>query len=281
MLEFACHTWAFNDLPLPEALGTIARLGFRYVDIGSGPHLNAAKAAADPRRVAAEIKADLELFNLKLSDLYLMLPRISVPEEDKRRKDIDLFKALIPFAQALGAPGVTVSPGVIQPAEDEEAYDRTAVALREMLTITRATGLAMSIEPHMDSMAQAPDIALKLLKDVPGLKLTVDWAHLMCQNINHKEIVQLLPHARHIQIRQAARAQLQTPFERGRIDIPRVMTALHEAQYAGVVCVEYMKMPGWHGMLEVNNIRESARMRDELRKARDKQMPESEKTPNS
>lgn len=281
MLEFACHTWAFNELALPEALGTIARLGFRYVDIGSGPQLNAQKAAADPRRVAGEIKADLELFNLRLSDLYLMLPRISVAEEDKRRRDIDLFKALVPFAQALGAPGVTVSPGVIQPAEDEEAYERTTAALREMMTVVRAAGLALSIEPHMDSMAQQPEAALRLVKDVPGLRLTVDWAHLICQNIHHNEIVKLLPHTRHVQIRQAARAQLQTPFERGRIDIPRVVTALKDARYEGIVCVEYMKMPGWHGMMDVNNLRESARMRDELRKARDKQFQESEPTATS
>ena len=26
MIEFACHTWAFNDLTLPEALGTIAEI---------------------------------------------------------------------------------------------------------------------------------------------------------------------------------------------------------------------------------------------------------------
>ena len=51
MTEFSCHTWAFNDLTLPEALGTIARLGFRYVDIGSGASLNAARAAERPQAV--------------------------------------------------------------------------------------------------------------------------------------------------------------------------------------------------------------------------------------
>src|SRR6187549_3830331 len=102
MLEFACHTWAFNDLILPEALGTIARMGFRYVDIGSGAHINSQRAAADPRKEAADIRSDLEAFNLDVSDLYLMLPRISLADEDRRRKEIDLYKALVPFAQALG-----------------------------------------------------------------------------------------------------------------------------------------------------------------------------------
>jgi sugar phosphate isomerase/epimerase len=267
-MDFACHTWAFNDLTLTEALGTIARLGFRYVDIGSGPHLNAAKAAADSERVAAEIKVDLDLFNLKLSDLYLMLPRISGADEDKRRKDIDLYKALIPFARALGTPGITLSPGLAQPPEDTDAYERTVSALREMVDAAKPANLRISIEPHMDSIAQKPEVALKLVNDVPGLMLTVDWAHLVVQDVFHDEIVKLLPHARHVQLRQAARAQLQTPFERGRIDIRKVVADLIAANYSGVVCVEYMRIPGWHGMIEVNAIRESARLRDELRDAR-------------
>jgi hypothetical protein len=31
-----------------------------------------------------------------------------------------------------------------------------------------------------------------------------------------------------------------------------------------------MNTPGWHGMIAVNAVRESARMRDELREARDR-----------
>lgn len=271
MIEFACHTWAFNDLTLPEALGTIARMGFRYVDIGSGPSLNAPRAAENPRHAAADILDDLELFNLKLSDLYLMLPRISLADEARQSKELELFKALIPFAVALGTPGITLSPGLAHPAEDEEAHDRTVVALREMVKAGQTAGLAVSIEPHLDSMAQTPDAALKFIKDVPGLQLTLDWAHMICQDIFHDDIIKLLPHTRHIQIRQAAREQLQVPFARGRIDTGRVMESLIVlAGYDGVVCIEYMKTPGWHGMETVNPVIECAAMRDALRDARDK-----------
>lgn len=270
MLEFACHTWAFTDLTLPEALGTIARLGFRYVDIGSGSNLNTARAAENPRKEAADIRADLDLFNLKVSDLYLMLPRISLPEEARRQKELDHFKALLPFAVALGTPGITLSPGLIHPAEDVEAIDRVTAALRDMVKWGTEAGLAVSIEPHMDSMAQTPEVALKLVKDVPGLKLTLDWAQMVCQDVFHEAIIQLLPHTRHIQIRQAARAQLQTPFERGRIDVQQVVKDVLAAGYKGVVCVEYMNTPGWHGMIAVNAVLESAKMRDALRDARNK-----------
>jgi len=269
MLEFACHTWAFNDFTLPEALGTIARLGFRYADIGSGANLNTQRAAENPRKAADDIRADLDLFNLKISDLYLMLPRISLPDEDKRGREIELFKALVPFAAALGTPGITLSAGLAHPADDDEAPDRVVAALREMVKAGKDMRLRISIEPHMDSMAQTPEQALKFIQEVPGLTLTLDWAQMVCQDVFHADILTLLPHTAHIQMRQAARAQLQTPFDRGRIDVKKVVQDLIAADYQGIVSVEYMNTPGWHGMVAVNAIQESARMRDELRAARD------------
>lgn len=271
MLEFACHTWAFSDLTLPEALGTIARMGFRYVDIGSGANLNTQRAAENPRKAAADIRADLDLFDLKVSDLYILLPRISLADESRRQKEIELFKALMPFAAALGTAGITVSAGLTHPAEDTEAQDRTVAALREMVKAAQTARLPISIEPHMDSMAQTPEAALKLVNDVPGLKLTLDWAQMVCQDIFHDDILKLLPHARHIQIRQAARAQLQTPFERGRIDPAKVVKDVLASGYSGLIGVEYMNTPGWHGMIAVNAVQECAKMRDAMREARDKQ----------
>lgn len=268
MVMFACHTWSFNDLTLPEALATVARLGFRAVDIGSGANLNAARAAENPRKLAGEIRADLDLFNLALTDIYLLLPRISALDDVRRQKDIDLFKALLPFAQALRTPGVTVSPGLMQPGKEDESYDRARAALLEMNAAAEKAGLRLSIEPHLDSVAATPDQVRKLLDDVHGLELTLDWAHLVCQDIFHEQIVELLPHARHIQMRQAARAQLQTPFERGRIDARKVMQAVELAGYEGAISIEYLHQPGWHGALPVNTLVESVKMRDALRAAR-------------
>lgn len=269
MLDFSCHTWAFTDLTLPEALGTIARLGFRYADIGSGANFNASRAAANPHKAAQEIRADLELFNLKLGDLYLMLPRISLPD-DKRQRELDLFRALLPFAVELGTPGITLSPGLAGTPDDADAYSRAADALREMVQLGADAGLSVSVEPHLDSLVHTPEAASKLVDDVPGLALTLDWAHMVCQGVTHKEIVKLLPHARHLQIRQAAPKRLQTPFEQGQIDVNRVVADTITAGYDGLICVEYMRAPGWHGMMDVNAALESAHLRDELRAARDR-----------
>lgn len=269
MLDFSCHTWGFTDLTLPEALGTMARLGFRYVDIGSGANFNAARAAANPRKAALEIRADLDLFDLQVSDVYLLLPRISSADE-RRQRELDLYHALVPFAVELGTPGITLSPGLPQPDDETGAVERAAAALRDMVAQGTDAGLRVSIEPHLDSLAATPEAALQLVNDVPGLALTVDWAHLVCQGIPHETILTLLPHAQHIQLRQAARGRLQTPFEQGEIDLPRVVADMLAAGYDGRLCVEVLQTPGWHGLIAVNSMRECARLRDELRAARDK-----------
>ena len=110
--------------------------------------------------------------------------------------------------------------------------------------------------------------AQKLVEDVPGLSLTLDWAQMVSQDIFHDQIVELIPLARHIQIRQAARAQLQVPFDRGRINIEKVIKALKDADYDGVICAEYMQKKGWHGAIEVDGVTECIQMRDAMRDAR-------------
>jgi len=244
------------------------------VDLGSGPHLEINHIAQDPRGEAAAIKQELALFNLQLSDVYLMLPRISLADDKQRQRDIDLFKRMLSFLVALETPGVTLSPGLVHPASDEDALERTVSALQEMMQAARAatpaTRLRVSIEPHMDSMAQTPEQALKILEQVDDLEITLDWAQLICQDVFHDRITTLLPKARHIQIRQAARAQLQTPFDRGRINIQKTVAAIKDADYTGVVCVEYMQTKSdRHGLINVDTVEEAVKMRDALRDARD------------
>ena len=263
MIEFSCHTWTFNDLTLAEAFGTMARLGFRYADVG----LAINKAMVDPLRTAAEISDDLAYYHLKVSDLYLMLPRISLADEARRARDVETFKTLLPLALLIRTPGITLSPGLV--SEDAEAFEWAAAALREMVAAAKAADLRASIEPHANSLAETPAAARKLLDAVPGLEITLDWAQMVYQNVKPEAIRDLLPQTRHVHIRQAAPRHLQTPFDKGKIDFAEVMGDLQAAGYDGAVCVEIVNTAGRYGITPVDAVPECARIRDALRAARD------------
>jgi sugar phosphate isomerase/epimerase len=270
-MEFSCHIWAFDNLPLQEALGTIARLGFRYVDIGTGAHFNPTRALDNAERKAMfrEFRDALDLYNLQVADMYLFLPRISLNDDNKRSRDMLLFKALLPFAKAFGANGVTVTSGLLHPENDDEAWQRTISALREMYSIAHEAGLPLSVEPHIESMVYTVKHIQRLLAAVDELQLTLDWAQLVSQGIKEQALVDLLPDTRHVQMRQAKKSKLQVPFADGTINAASVVSALQTANYTGFVSVEYMQGKAAQGIMEVNPIVESAKMRDALREARD------------
>ncbi len=267
-MQFGCHTWGFNDKTLEEALGTIARLGFRYVDIGSGPHLDVVVASEKPQRTADTFKRHLDAFHLQVSDVYLMLPRISVEDADRREHEIKSFEALLPFVRALGAPGITISPGVGGQGDEADVRERVAGVLRRLIEL--ADDIPLSFEPHLDSIAQTPADARALVDMVAGLKITLDWSHMVTQGIKPDAAANLLPFVRHVQVRQAAPMRMQTPFDQGVLDLDRVITLLLSASYQGIITVEHMQTVGWHGAAAVNPVAEAIQTRDALRDLRDR-----------
>lgn len=276
-MQIACHAWAYNNLPLEEAVGTIARLGFRSIDLGTGPHLDVGRAAAYPEAEAGNILRLLEKFELTLTDLYLMLPYTNSPDPAQRDTQLALFERLIPFAVALGTPGITVSPGLVNKDGPDHSLARAIPALLKMLQAAEDTDLRISFEPHMDSVAQKPEQARLLLEAVPGLSVTLDYAHFVCQGIVRREIGPLMEHVAHVHIRQAKRGILQTRHDDGALNLQQLLQDLQEAGYRGALTVEYMTTFGWHGMKQISISNETVRTRDALRAIRN-QLETSAKT---
>lgn len=268
-LALACHSWAFNDRSLEDAVGTIARLGFRYMDIGSGPHLPLEQAANNPQSEARRIRQIVADFDVEITDVYFMLPYINSPEPRRRVAQLMLFERLIPFAVALGVPGITISPGILHPDGAQHSLARSIPALLKMTRLIEDTELRLSIEPHMDSSIITPGNALLVLESVPGLSLTLDYAHFVVQGYKLSDVYPLIQYSAHLQIRQAVKGRLQTPYQQGRIDLPGLVQDLIRADYHGAVSVEYMTTVGWYGMMPVNIAQETIQTRDALRELRE------------
>lgn len=272
-MEFSCHIWGFSDWRLPEALGTIARLGFRAVDLGTGAHLTPARAGNPKTREATirEFRDDLALYNLEVADLYIRLPRISVDDDAMRRNEVAYFRAMLPFAEALGVGGITLMPGLIHPPADEAALTRTIISLQQMVKAARQAHLPISIEPQPNAMVRTPQQALDMIDVVDGLHLTLDLAYSHAQGYTLNDLKPLLPHTRHIYLRQATTSQIQVPQKMGTLDLKAVMKGLQRADYAGAVGIKLLPVDKPDAEMAIQTVAEVAALRDTLRALRDAQ----------
>jgi sugar phosphate isomerase/epimerase len=102
------------------------------------------------------------------------------------------------------------------------------------------------MEPWAGSVVGSTERVLAMLDAVPGLELLVDTGHVADWG---GDPLDLLPYARHVQLRQGAAGStaLHVDDPRGVVDFAAVVARLVELDYAGSCSVEYFDIPeqGW------------------------------------
>lgn len=277
MLPIACHAWSYNNLSLENTIGTIARLGFRYIDLGMGPHLDEMNLVRHPLGEAARLKQLLADFALELTDLYLLLPEINAPDASLREEQLMQFESLLPFAVELGTPGITLSPGRLQEDGPDHSLARAVPAFQKILDSTESTDLRISFEPQPDSAVETPEQARNLLEAVPGLSLTLDLGHMVAKNTHWREVRSLFEYTAHLHLRQARPDHIQAPFHKGKLEIERLLRDLVEADYHGALTIEYTSDFTRYGAMEIGISQEVVKMRDALVVARQLVLAEAER----
>jgi sugar phosphate isomerase/epimerase len=136
--------------------------------------------------------------------------------------------------------------------------------------VARSTQLRISIEPHLGSIVEQPEMALRLLEEVPGLELTLDYSHFVYQGVLERDVEPLLPHARHLHARGARQNKLQTTLRDNTIDYERILDLMLETRYDGYIGIEYVWTPGEppgsaYDMTNTDNVAETIVLRDKIR----------------
>ncbi len=122
----------------------------------------------------------------------------------------------------------------------------------------------LRIEPHADSVTWSPELALRMLDDMPGLSLTLDHSHFVFHGMPYEHIALMHPHGTHWHVRQAALSQLQLRFDEGTIDFPRIVADLKHDGYDGVMALELATTP-WLGLNHMDVLTETILLRDQMR----------------
>jgi sugar phosphate isomerase/epimerase len=275
-LKLACADFTFPLLSHDRVLDLIAMLEFEGVDIGlfeGRSHLHPSKVFKSPAKSGAELGRKLAARRLKCADVFLQTDPSFVryaanhPEAPRRRRARDWFLKTREYTAAAGAQHVTALPGVYFDEEKAAAsWDRCCQELDWRVEQARAGGLVFGIEAHVGSIVPKPGEALRLVRAVPGLTLTLDYTHFTRAGLPDSAAEPLVAHASHFHARGARRGRLQTSLQQNTIDYKRVVRAMRRTGYHGYVGVEYVWID-WEHCNEVDNLSETIQMRDFLRAA--------------
>ncbi|MDB6125256.1 MAG: hypothetical protein JWQ71_4249 [Pedosphaera sp.] len=274
-LKLACADFAFPLLSHDRVLDLIAMLEFDGIDIGlfeGRSHLwpsKEFKSAAKSGKILGRKLADR---GLRCADVFLQMNpsfipyAINHPKAARRRRARDWFSQTLDYATACGAKHVTTLPGVCFDDEKPDAsWQRTCNELAWRVEQAKQQRITFSIEAHVGSIVPNPKAALRLVRDVPGLTLTLDYTHFTRDGLPDSAAEPLVAHASHFHARGARKGRLQTAFPHNTIDYARVLRAMQKANYRGYVGVEYVWVD-WEHCNEVDNLSETILLRDFLRK---------------
>lgn len=247
-IRLSCRDDTFASLSLSVACRAISDLGFDGVDISVSDRyqqIDASSVLDHPLEEGANVSSQVREAGLEVADVFIVTGfgpnTIGVNHEDPdlRSASRAQFEGYLRFASALGSPGISLLPG----SADQGPYEIAVQELRWRQVQAADAGLRLSIEPYQTSVVKSPDEVLGLIDDVPGLRLTVDHSHFVAAGYADEEADLLLPHAGHVQARQARSGLIQTSLDKGEIDFGRIVSRLREQDYGGWIGTEYLWAP--------------------------------------
>ena len=266
-MRLGLTSWSLRECTLTEAAAIARALTFDALDLGYfyRPALDKAALLRDPDRVAAEVAA----LGVAVPNLYHLfgdtVAERNLADPHCRTANEADFLQVARFCRAAGIGSVFVLPGIVNAGQSRgEALAQSAESLRALLLIAQDAGVVLTIEAHVHSLAQSPAVVLHLLDRVPGLRLTLDYAHFVCSGYRQEEIDPLAAHAAHVHLRQARPGSLQTKAHEGTIDIEAMLATLRDSGFDGVLSIEYVHQD-YMATLHDDVLTETIGMRDRVR----------------
>jgi sugar phosphate isomerase/epimerase len=262
MMQLTVTSWSFAACSLVESWAIARALGFEAMDLGllHGAALDRGRIVSDPAGAANELVA----LGITVSNLYWLfgtdIVQNAVTDASARVRNEAELDQVCRFARTLGCPTIFVLPGIAGPG----AFGAAVAGLRGLVAVAARHGVTLTVEPHVGGLLASPTETLALLAEVPGLRLTLDYAHFTCMGFTQGQIDVLAPHAAHVHMRQARPGALQAKWGEGTLDFTTMVGRLRDCGYDGYLAVEYVHQ-GYMNTLFDDVLTETVRMRDHLR----------------
>lgn len=266
-MKISVTSWSFPACTLEESWGIASALGISHMDLGllHGASLDRDLVLSDPTIAAAQVKE----IGISVANLYWLFGDTphDRPLSDPTAFDQNMadFSSVLTFAEALNIPTIFLLPGVSKPGQSEsDLVANSARALRSMVHLAKKQGVELSVEPHVGGLLKSPSSCLQFIDTVPGLKLTLDYAHFACMGFPQTEIDPLAKHAAHVHMRQARPGALQAKMAEGTLDFVAMVETLRAVDFDGFLSIEYVHQ-GYMNTLFDDVLTETIQMRNLLR----------------
>ncbi|GAC1328517.1 MAG: hypothetical protein NVSMB22_20380 [Chloroflexota bacterium] len=270
-MKLACADFTWPLLSHQNVLRFIGMLDIEAVDLGifgGRSHVRPEIVRPDLPTWSGILGERLAQAGLELADFFFQpavdfaTMAVNHPDPGQQEEAAAAFRDMLDMARRLGAPGMTMLPGVRFGDEPwEQSLRRSSEGLKWRLEEAARQGIRLSVEGHLGSIVDTPDKVAQLVDMTPGLELTLDYAHFTYQGIGDREVETLLAHARHFHCRGAAKGRLQTSFAENTIDYGRVIDRMLETGYDGYFAIEYV-WQDWEDMNKNENTCETILFRD-------------------
>jgi sugar phosphate isomerase/epimerase len=269
-------SWAslMPKVPHDAAVALAAALGYEAYDlilIGNEQSVRLDDVRSDVAGSSETLAERIRGRGLEIADVFAIAdsdPRTMAanhPDPRERARGAEVFEDMVELASRLGCAGLTMLPGMVWPDEDhEEALRRSAQELTRRVHVAGERGLRFSVEPHLGSVCRSPDDVERLLELVPGLELTLDYSHFVCQGVAPAALEPLLAHSRHFHARGCAPGRLQAARDENTIDWDRVVDAMAAHGYDGYIAVEFVWSADEEGLNGVDVVSETVLRRERL-----------------
>ncbi|WP_055476214.1 sugar phosphate isomerase/epimerase family protein [Gordonia sp. HS-NH1] len=244
--RLGCSTITFRRLDLDRALGTIAELGFREVDLGSLPavceHVPLRLDGRSRCRVVTAVRNSglaVRSINADIGDLNRPATRA---ELDAARVHLDNLLAL---ATDVRATAVVLPNGALShdPVETLGAdLDRVADRLVEAAAAASTYGVELWTESlHVHRLCCTAERALALAARLEGstVRHVIDFSHVVAAGADLAETIDALGRGiAHVHLRDATPGDINLSIGRGVVDFAQGLIALQRNAFDGHLTLE-------------------------------------------
>lgn len=254
-MELAFASNAFKRCSLEEAVGVIAGIGYRGVELMADvPHALPEAMPPHRRRELRKRLGDLGVYVSNVNAFTLFAcgdtyhPTWIEADVGERRKRVEHTKRAIEMAAEFGSATVSLQPGgplIGTGMSREEAGKRFAAGLAECLPTARACGVTLAVEPEpglfIQTSAEYAAFKREFFAGEDRLRMNCDIGHLFCVGEVPAAVIRdLSGEVAHVHVEDigANRVHQHLTPGRGVIDFDAVFGALREVKYAGRVTVE-------------------------------------------